>query len=40
LPAAERPGFWATYIRADAALQAVRRLPAFAELDAEMSRRK
>jgi serine/threonine protein kinase/Flp pilus assembly protein TadD len=40
LPPAQRPPFWSTYIRADAALAALRRYPQFQQLDADMSWRK
>jgi serine/threonine protein kinase/tetratricopeptide (TPR) repeat protein len=40
LPANQRPAFWASHIRTDAALLAIRRFPRFVELDDEMSKRK
>jgi serine/threonine protein kinase/tetratricopeptide (TPR) repeat protein len=39
LPANQRGKFWTTFIRADAALRAIRRHPQFLQLEAEMSPR-
>jgi serine/threonine protein kinase/tetratricopeptide (TPR) repeat protein len=40
LPDAERPIFWSTHIRTDAAMAALRRYPSFVRLDAELAQRK